>query len=79
MMMSIKKGLAIGGLGVVVGAALSFALLRLMVGLLYGITSASPVVLAAISGSILVLSAMAALVPAIRATRVEPAIALREE
>ena len=79
MMMVIRKGLSIGGVGVVIGAALSFALLRLMVGLLYGITSASPGLLLAISGGILVLSAMAALVPALRATRVEPAIALREE
>ena len=67
------------GIGVLVGLPLALAAARLLQGQLHGISSADPVALG-LSLSVLVVSAtLAALLPAFRASRVAPLVALREE
>jgi hypothetical protein len=63
----------------VAGLVLSFALSRLLAGLLYGVSSTDPLTLAAVVALVTAVGALAALLPALRAARVDPMTVLREE
>jgi putative ABC transport system permease protein len=65
-------GLAIGLLGAAAGS-------QYLSGLLYGVTPTDPFVLAAVGTVFIVVTTVAAYVPARRATRVDPLVALRSE
>ncbi|HUG42428.1 MAG TPA: ADOP family duplicated permease [Longimicrobiales bacterium] len=73
------QGLLLAGLGLLLGIPMALAGLRLLRGLLFGVSPADPVALAAGGAALLLVAALASLVPAWRATRVEPVTALREE
>jgi putative ABC transport system permease protein len=62
-----------------VGALLAFMLFRVLNSMLYGVKSTDFVTLAADSTLLLVVSFIASYVPALRATRIDPILALREE
>jgi len=68
--------LAVVGLGAGVGAAL--LLTQLMKTMLFGVSPHDPATLAAVSALIIVVAVAASLVPALRATRVDPIVALRD-
>jgi predicted permease len=65
--------------GVVVGIGAALALARLMTSLLFGVKTADPVTFVSVAVLVLVVAAMASLVPARRATTVDPVVALRWE
>jgi putative ABC transport system permease protein len=67
----------LGGVGV--GLALSFALTRLMAHLLYGVNPSDPGTFCAVSLVLCTVAIGAAIVPAHRATRIDPVTALRHE
>ena len=73
------QGLGIALLGVGLGLAGALALGRLLTSLLYEVSPADPRVLAAAAVTLSAVSLLACLVPAIRATRVDPIDALRSE
>jgi len=77
--MVLRQGLApvVGGL--IVGLAGSLAAGRLIAGLLYGVAGADPLVFAGVALVLLAAAAMACVLPALRATRVDPLVALRYE
>jgi predicted permease len=72
-------GLRLAALGLVLGVAGAALATRLMASLLHGVTPFDPAAFAGAAGSLLLVSAAACLLPALRATRVNPVSALRAE
>jgi putative ABC transport system permease protein len=72
-------GAALVGLGILMGALVSTILGRWLGSLLYGVHAADPVALMAASLALLAVGVLAAFVPAYRASRVDPAMVLREQ
>ena len=66
-------------LGLLIGIGLSVALTRLLTNFLFGISAVDTVAFGAASVILLLVGTAAALIPALRATRVDPVIALRSE
>jgi len=77
--MVLREALSLAVLAVVIGLAGAFALTRLMESVLYETAPTDPVTLAISAIAILVVVTAAALVPARRATHVDPLVALRYE
>ena len=75
----VGRGMLLVSVGFVVGLAGAFALTRFMGTLLYGVTPTDPLTFAGVAGVLLVAAAVASYLPARRATRVDPIIALRAE
>jgi predicted permease len=75
----IGEGVKTVAVGVASGVVLTVAAGRLIAALLYGIAPGDPVVLGLVSASLLLVAALAALVPAWRAGRVDPVTALRSD
>jgi ABC-type antimicrobial peptide transport system permease subunit len=67
------------GIGLAIGLAASFAMNRLLEAELVQVSPADPATLAAASAVLIVAAALGCLIPARRATRVDPAEALRHE
>ncbi len=67
------------GLGVCCGLAISFALSRFLAGLLFEITPTDPTTFLIVAAAVLFAALMACYLPARRATRVDPLVALRYE
>ncbi|MCM3872700.1 MAG: ABC transporter permease [Pyrinomonadaceae bacterium] len=77
--MIIGKGMKLTLIGVATGLALALMLTRLMTTLLFGITPHDTVTFAAVSVFLIVIAVMACYIPARRATKVDPLVALRYE
>lgn len=75
----VGEGVRTVAIGVALGIALALAAGRLVAALLYGIAPSDPVVLGLVAGTLLAVAALAAVVPAWRASRVDPITALRTE
>ena len=77
--MILKQGMTMAVIGISVGIVLSLLLFRGLSAVLYGVKSADLLILSAVSAMLLAVAFMASYVPALRATRVEPVVALREQ
>ena len=75
----IGRGMLFAGLGAIVGLAGALALTRLLASQLYGVKPTDALTLAAVTALLLVVALAACVVPARRATRVDPVVALRSE
>jgi predicted lysophospholipase L1 biosynthesis ABC-type transport system permease subunit len=75
----IGNGMRLALVGVAVGVPSALALTRLMKGMLLGVTSADPLTYIAVVGMLLISALLASYLPARRATRVDPIVALRAE
>lgn len=65
--------------GVVFGIVMAFGIARLLAGMLYGVEPMDPLVLSAASGLLAVVALFACYLPAHRATKLDPVVALRSE
>jgi ABC-type antimicrobial peptide transport system permease subunit len=73
------RGLALTAAGLAIGLALAAAATRAMKSMLYGVDAADPAAFAAVSVLLGAIAFLACWVPARRASRVDPIVALREE
>jgi ABC-type antimicrobial peptide transport system permease subunit len=76
--MVMRQGMTFAVIGVLLGIGGAFALAKQIASFLFGVTSWDPLVFSSIPVVLLVTAAMAIWWPAKRATRVDPAVALRQ-
>jgi putative ABC transport system permease protein len=75
----VVEGMRVAGAGVVVGIVVAFFTTRLASSLLYGVSPRDPMTIGAVAAVLLVVAALANYLPARRAARVDPLVALRQE
>jgi ABC-type antimicrobial peptide transport system permease subunit len=77
--MIISEGMRVAIIGVAIGLGLAYALARLLAGFLYGISSSDVASFALACLIPLLFALIATYIPARRATRIDPSLALRAE
>jgi predicted permease len=75
--MVLSHGGKMACIGVVIGLASSLGLTRLMAGMLYGVSPTDPLTFAGVAVILILVAFAACYIPARRATRVDPVVALR--
>ena len=76
--MFLRKGVALAGVGIVAGVVVSASTASMMASLLYGVRPHDPAVFLIVPLLLLAVAVLASYLPARRATKVDPMIALRE-
>jgi len=77
--MIMGQGMAVIGIGIVLGLVAAFVLMRFMNSLLFGVTATDPFTFAGITAVLIAAGLLACYIPARRATKVDPLEALRYE
>jgi ABC-type antimicrobial peptide transport system permease subunit len=77
--MVVKKGVGLIGAGIVIGLGASSVLTRLLANQTWGVSPTDPLTFAAVVAVVIAVGVTACLLPARRATRVDPMVALRHE
>jgi len=75
----LAHGLRLAGVGIAVGLGVALAVARLVQGLLFEVEARDPLIYASVALVILLVAAFACLLPARRATRIAPIVALRAD
>lgn len=75
----LREGLAVAGIGIGIGLAASFALTGAVSKLLYGVSATDGATFVSVSLILLAIAALACIVPARRAARVDPSVTMRAD
>jgi ABC-type antimicrobial peptide transport system permease subunit len=75
----LARGFVLVATGLVIGTCAAMALTRFMSSLLFGIDATDGATFASVAALLTAISMLAVLVPALRATRVDPVVSLRYE
>ena len=75
----VKSGMSLATIGVVIGLVGAFAITRLMSSLLFGVSPTDIATFGLVSVGLLMVAFLACYLPARRATKVDPLVALRDE
>jgi ABC-type antimicrobial peptide transport system permease subunit len=75
----LKQGMAIAASGAALGVVFSLALGRAVSSLLFGISGSDPLTLAVVTAGLTFVALLACYIPARRASRVDPLVALRKD
>ena len=75
----IVQGLRLAGIGMAIGLAAAFGLTRLLSSLLFGVKTTDPMAFGVVVATLAAVAGIATYIPARRATRIDPVIALRYE
>jgi putative ABC transport system permease protein len=77
--MVLEQAAFLAGAGIAIGAAGAFVLTRFMTGLLFEVDAADPLTFSVVAAVLASIALLASYIPGLRATRVDPVIALRAE
>jgi predicted permease len=75
----VGSGMVLVGFGVLLGTGAALVLTRMMAALVYDVSATDPLTFVAAAGVLGIVAMFACLVPASRASRIDPAVALRDE
>jgi putative ABC transport system permease protein len=77
--MVLRQGMELAGAGIVLGLLGSAAFTRTMAGLLFGVSTADAITFSSVPLALFATTMLATYIPALRATRLDPLVALRDE
>jgi ABC-type antimicrobial peptide transport system permease subunit len=79
MRLVVRRGLLLSIIGAIIGIGASMAVTRLMISVLFSVRPNDPATIAGVSLLLVLVALAACLIPARRAMRIDPMVALREE
>ena len=79
LLMVLREGAGLAVLGIIIGGATALGVMRFVMSFLYGVDATDPFTFVAVSVLLLAVALLASFIPAYRAMRVDPLIALRHE
>jgi putative ABC transport system permease protein len=77
--MFLRQGLSLTAIGITLGIGVALAVARVVSSLLFGVSPTDPMTYAAVSGTLIAVALVATYLPARRASRVDPIVALRAD
>jgi putative ABC transport system permease protein len=79
LMLVVRRGLVMAAIGILISVPLALAVTRALSSLLFGMSASDPPTYIAASLALTAVAVLASAIPALRATRIDPLVALRQE
>jgi len=79
LLLIVRDGMKLAGIGTAIGVVAAVVLTRVLASMMFGLGSTDAFTFAAVSSGALIVALLACYIPARRATKVDPLVALRNE